>query len=101
MAAGRAVEATDVGGAREAVVEGETGYLVRPGDDETLAARIVSLLTDPAHARVLGEAGRRVVEQKFSCEAQLKNTLKLYERLLARARRTEFRAVEDARQKSV
>ena len=101
MAAGRAVVATDVGGAREAVVEGETGYLVRPGDDAGMAARIVSLLADPTRARALGEAGRRVVEQKFSCEAQLKNTLKLYERLLARARRTEFRAVEDARQKSV
>jgi len=101
MAAGRAVVATDVGGAREAVVEGETGYLVRPGDDAGMAARIVSLLADPTRARALGEAGRRVVEQKFSCEAQLKNTIKLYERLLARARRTEFRAVEDARQKSV
>ena len=101
MAAARPVVATDVGGAREAVVEGETGHLVRPGDDEALAARIVSLLNDPARALSFGEAGRRVVEQKFSCEAQLKNTLRLYERLLAREASAEFRAVEDARQKSV
>src|ERR1043166_1783420 len=39
MAAARPVVATDVGGAREAVVEGETGHLVAPGDDEALAAR--------------------------------------------------------------
>ncbi|HYP53828.1 MAG TPA: glycosyltransferase, partial [Pyrinomonadaceae bacterium] len=38
MAAARAVVATDVGGAREAVAEGETGYLVPAGDDESLAA---------------------------------------------------------------
>ena len=101
MAAGRAVVATDVGGAREAVVEGETGHLVEAGDEEALAARIISLLGDPARARVMGEAGRRIIEQKFSCEAQLKSTLKLYEGLLKRAHRAEFRAVEDARQKSV
>ena len=43
MAAARPVVATDVGGAREAVVEGATGYLVPAGDDERMAARILSL----------------------------------------------------------
>ncbi|HYH84257.1 MAG TPA: glycosyltransferase [Pyrinomonadaceae bacterium] len=101
MAAGRPVVATDVGGAREAVAEGETGYLVSPGDDETLAARVVSLLAEPERAREMGERGRRIVEQKFSCEAQLKATLKLYEGLLARTRRAELRAVEGAQHKSI
>jgi L-malate glycosyltransferase len=100
MAAARPVVATDVGGAREAVSEGETGHLVAPGDDEALAARVVSLLRDPARARALGEAGRRAVEQKFSCAAQLENTFRLYERLLAREPRAEFKGVEGARQKS-
>jgi glycosyltransferase involved in cell wall biosynthesis len=85
MAASRAVVATDVGGAREAIIEGETGYLVRVGDDETMAERIVSLLKDPARAREMGQRGRRVVEQKFSCEAQLARTENLYDRLLAQA----------------
>ena len=40
MAAARPVVVTNVGGAREAVAEGETGYLVEAGDDETMAARI-------------------------------------------------------------
>jgi hypothetical protein len=35
----------------------------------------------------MGEAGRRAVERKFSCGAQLENTMKLYESLLARAPR--------------
>ena len=86
MAAARPVVVTNVGGAREAVTEGETGYLVQSGDDEKMAERIISLLREPERARQMGEEGRRVVEQKFSCEAQLNNTLDLYEKLLAQAR---------------
>ena len=83
MAAGRPVVATDVGGAREAIVEGETGYLVPSGNDELMAERIVSLLRDPAKARSMGEQGRRVVEDKFSSQALLQNTEALYEKLLS------------------
>lgn len=85
MAAGRPVVATDVGGAREAVIEGETGHLVASGDDEALAARVVSLLREPERARAMGARGREVVEEKFSSAAQIERTLSLYERLLAKA----------------
>jgi glycosyltransferase involved in cell wall biosynthesis len=91
MAAARPVVATDVGGAREAVVEGETGHLVNAGDDAALAARVVSLLGDPARAREMGEHGRRVVGEKFSRAAQLERTHGLYERLLARRAPTSVR----------
>ena len=101
MAAGRAVVVTDVGGAREAVTEGLTGYLVQPGDDEAMAARLVSLLTEPERAREMGLMGRRTVEQNFSCEAQLKNSLKLYQELLAEARRAPLRAAEDVHHKGI
>jgi glycosyltransferase involved in cell wall biosynthesis len=83
MAAGRPVVATDVGGAREAIVEGETGYLVQSGDDAKMAERVISLLTQPDKASSMGSEGRRVVEKEYSCEAQLKRTEELYERLLA------------------
>jgi glycosyltransferase involved in cell wall biosynthesis len=82
MAAGRPVVATDVGGAREAIVEGETGHLVPSGDDERMAARVTGLLRDPPRAREMGERGRARVEQKFSCAAQLARTEALYESLL-------------------
>ena len=86
MAAGRPVVVTDVGGAREVVSEGETGYLVRSGDDATMADRLIWLLRDPEKARSMGEKGRRVVEEKFSCEAQLAHTEELYKRLLKAAK---------------
>lgn len=101
MAAARPVVATDVGGAREAVVEGSTGHLVNPGDDETLAARVSALLEEPERARELGEAGRARVASKFSCEAQLEKTLELYGALLARGESASASrgaaAVEDVR----
>ena len=84
MAAGRPVVATDVGGAREAIVEGETGHLVPAGDDARMAARIADLLRDPERARAMGERGRQRVAQQFSCAAQLARVEALYERLLER-----------------
>jgi glycosyltransferase involved in cell wall biosynthesis len=96
MAASRPVVATDAGGAREAVAEGETGHVVRPGDDETLAARVVGLLGDPARARAMGVRGRRVVEEKFSCEAQLARAEALYDRLLERRPLADARRAEAA-----
>jgi glycosyltransferase involved in cell wall biosynthesis len=84
MAAGRPVVATDVGGAREAVVEGETGHLVPAGDDEQMAARIGELLRDPVRAREMGGRGRGRVVEQFSCAAQLARVEALYERLLER-----------------
>ena len=82
MAAARPVVATDVGGAREVIREGETGYLVPSGDDAQMAARLIALLRDPEMARRMGDEGRRVVEEKFSCDAQLSRTEELYNRLL-------------------
>jgi glycosyltransferase involved in cell wall biosynthesis len=83
MAAGLPVVATDVGGAREAVVDGETGYIVKPEDFETMAARLISLLSEKG-GWAMGERGRKRVLEQFSCEAQLARVEQLYERLLSR-----------------
>ncbi|MGH9970115.1 MAG: glucosamine inositolphosphorylceramide transferase family protein [Pyrinomonadaceae bacterium] len=84
MAAARPVVATDVGGAREAIAEGQSGYLVASGDDMAMAERILALLRDPVRSRAMGETGRRIVEEKFSCESQLNKIEALYQRLLQR-----------------
>lgn len=85
MAAGRPVVATDVGGARESVADGETGYVVRPEDDAAIAEHVVGLLTDADKAREMGARGRERATRMFSCEARLARTVELYDGLLARA----------------
>lgn len=82
MAAGKPVVATDVGGATEAILEGVTGYIVRPRDPESMAESIVRLLRNPDESRAMGERGRQRVLQEFSCEEQLRRTEQLYDHLL-------------------
>jgi glycosyltransferase involved in cell wall biosynthesis len=82
MAAGRPVVSTDVGGAREAVVHGESGYLVPAGDHERMGDHIASLLLEPEKARAMGERGRQLVSEKFSSLKQLQNVESLYNELL-------------------
>jgi glycosyltransferase involved in cell wall biosynthesis len=97
MAAGRPVVATDVGGAREAVVHGETGYIVAAGDDKQMAEHLVSLLLDPQQARTMGEAGKRVVNEKFSCSKQLQTVESLYGELLKVSKPQEVLSVKECR----
>jgi glycosyltransferase involved in cell wall biosynthesis len=87
MAAARPVVVTDVGGAREAVVDGETGYIVSSGNDRAMAEGIIRLLQQPELARRMGEQGRQRVIDEFSCERHLQNTLDLYDELLSQQSR--------------
>jgi glycosyltransferase involved in cell wall biosynthesis len=101
MGAGRAVVATDVGGTREAVTDGETGYIVSAGDDRSMAERIISLLRDPQRAREMGERGRAIVKERFSCQAQLAKTLALYDRLLTQNIHSTVPGIESIQSKRV
>ena len=89
MAAASPVVVTDVGGAREAVLEGETGYIVASGDDQKMAERMIELLRDPQRAHAMGQHGRSIVEEKFSCSQHLANTLDLYFEVLGGKRDAE------------
>lgn len=79
MARGRPVVATAVGGTPEVVVDGETGFLVPPGDVEALADSLDRLLTDESLRRRAGEAGRARVEREFSADVAAARVLGLYE----------------------
>ncbi|MFL6375639.1 MAG: glycosyltransferase, partial [Pyrinomonadaceae bacterium] len=83
MAAGKPVVVTEVGGAAEAVVEDETGYLVPSDDHERMAERLIELLRDDEKAAKFGAAARERVGTEFSTTRQLEKTLDLYKRLLA------------------
>jgi len=85
QAMGRPVLAADHGGARETVLEGETGWLVAPGDPAAWAAALTEALGagPPAWAR-MGEEGRAHARALFSVEAMTRATLEAYAGLLAR-----------------
>ena len=82
MAAGLPVVATDVGGVREAIVDGQSGHIVPGGSAERMAERIINVLNNHDAARAMGSLNRGIVAQKFSSERHLQNTLDLYEELL-------------------
>jgi glycosyltransferase involved in cell wall biosynthesis len=78
MAMGKPVVATDVGGTREAIVEGVTGFVVPPGDPEALADRIGRLVETEAMRAAMGQAARRRAEDAFSIGKNVRATERLY-----------------------
>ena len=78
LACERPVIASDFGGFREVVRDGETGVLVPPRDPAALAAAIDALLADPARCRCYGAAGRRDVAARFSWDAVVARVLAAY-----------------------
>jgi len=83
MAHARPVVATAVGGLAEAVVDGETGLLVPPGDTVALRQALERLLGDPELRARLGGAGRGRVRALYSREAAATATLAAYEAALS------------------
>lgn len=78
------VVSTDVGGNKELVRNGETGYLVKPRDIEAMADRILKLLDNPEERKQMGERGRKLVEELCDFEKQVKKIESLYLRALSR-----------------
>ena len=78
MAAGRPVVASRVGGLGEAVVDGETGLLVPPGEPAALARALAELAADPARRARLGAAGRARVLARYTMAQMAEGTLACY-----------------------
>lgn len=79
MAAGLPVIATDVGGNKEAIVDGETGMIVPPADPDELALALRTMLEDPKLAREMGRNGRNRVTEKFQVGKMVAATEGLYD----------------------
>jgi glycosyltransferase involved in cell wall biosynthesis len=78
MAARLPVVSTPVAGTPEAVIEGETGFLVEPGNRESLADRLTRLLTDAALRQKMGLAGRVHAETHFDNEVVCTRLISLW-----------------------
>jgi len=82
MHAGLPVVANDVGSVAEAVTDGETGYVVTPGDEATLRERLARLLGDPALRARLGERGRAIAADRFTAAAMARRYEAVYAEVL-------------------
>ena len=82
MRAGLPVVVSNVGGAGESVVDGESGFLIPKGDVETLRERLLLLSEKPERRQLMGNAARRRYEAEFSAETMVRRTLNLYDEVL-------------------
>jgi glycosyltransferase involved in cell wall biosynthesis len=82
MAARLPVVATDTGGTRELVLDGETGYLIPPGNASILVDRLARLCDDRQLRMKMGELGRRRIEQEFTVAKMSCKLESLYRTLL-------------------
>ncbi len=86
QAAGVPVVATAVGGTPEVVVEGQTGWLVAPGDPAALAERIGQALADPERLRQMGRHAAQRVREEFTFAAQAGQYQRLFAQLVPEGR---------------
>ncbi|NDJ76696.1 MAG: glycosyltransferase family 4 protein [Chloroflexi bacterium] len=89
MAAGVVPVTTCFGGGGEAVLDGETGFVVNPYDVDTLADRLITVLTDDALRAKMAEAGHQRFMQSFTLERQVNAMLDVYATALDKKRREE------------
>src|SRR5262249_18324101 len=78
MAAGRPVVASNWPRLAELIREGETRYLVPPGDKTAIARQTQGLLTDAALRRSMGEAARRRVAEHFRADKLAERCARVY-----------------------
>jgi len=83
MAAGRAIVATDVGGAREALADGACGRLVPPRNVAALTDALQELLRDETARDALGERARARAQQRFTRAQQARQMQNVLERARA------------------
>ena len=83
LAAGKPVVAYDFDGADEVCLENKTGFIVRTGDTDTAAQRLVQLANDSALREQFGEAGKSFVRENFAVEKMVDDQYRIYLKLAA------------------
>ena len=78
MAMEKALVTSDIGWAKEVMIDGKTGYTEDPKNHSAYANKIISLLNDPDLSARMGRAGREQVLRKFSTEVVVRQNMDFY-----------------------
>jgi len=82
FACGKPVIATNTGGLKDIIINGKTGFLVKPGTSKQLAAQLVNILTHQELVEELGVNARRRIENEYNWEIIAEKYEKVYSKLL-------------------
>ncbi len=86
QAMGRPIIATDHGGSRETILDGVTGWLVKPGDAEALATALADAIDLSTEARLtIADTAIQHARANFDQQAMCDSTLAVYQEALSRA----------------
>lgn len=83
MASGLPVVTTDAGSVKEMVEDGGSAFVVPTENEAALSGAISKLIGDRDTARVFGERGRSIVEERFRVETMCARRERLFERVLS------------------
>jgi glycosyltransferase involved in cell wall biosynthesis len=83
MACGTPVVSTAVGGVPEQVIDGETGYLVAPGDWGAMVERIINIVKNTGLREAMIDKGIKRVKERFDLQAQVNAHLEYYQEILS------------------
>lgn len=72
------VVATDVGGVADIVIDGVTGYLVKAGHYQDIAAKLIKLVEYPEIANLLVENGKKRIKERFQFNKRVEKIEELY-----------------------
>ncbi len=75
------VVSSRMAGVPEVVINGETGFMVEPGNKDELSTAIVNLCSDVAVLKQMGENGRRMMEEKFDKRVQFAEFLQYFHKV--------------------
>ena len=75
------VVSSRIAGVPEIVKNGETGFMVEPGNKDELTTAIVNLCSDVTKLKQIGENGRRMMEEKFDKQVQFEEFLQYFHKI--------------------
>ena len=99
MSAGKPVIASNVGGNPEIVVDGETGFLVRPRHSEALAQGILEFLENQELFLRMGEAARKRIENNFSIEKMVTEYEDFYQKIMEKVPQKKKKKVSKSKRR--